>query len=184
MTLKEKMINEIITTEGGYTDDPLDSGGATNYGITEKTARRNGYTGDMESLTHPLAFSIYATKYWDAVCADDLLLISDALAYEVVDTAVNMGVRRASTFLQRWLNVLNRSQELYIDLTVDGKVGSKTIAALKAYAQSGRKIDVLTTALNCSQGAYYLDLAESREKDERFVYGWIDKRCNRGLFDD
>jgi typhoid toxin secretion A len=179
MTLKEKMINDIITIEGGYVNDPLDSGGATNYGITEKVARNHGYTDDMESLPQTLAFSIYETLYWDAVCADDLVLISEALAYEVVDTAVNMGVHRASTFLQRWLNVLNRSQELYIDLTVDGKMGNKTIAALKAYVQSGRKVDVLTTGLNCSQGAFYLSLAESREKDEKFIYGWIEKRCDR-----
>lgn len=176
---KKETIDNIISIEGGFTDNPLDSGGPTRYGITERVARKYGYTGRMDCLPKEFAFSVYETIYWNAVCADDLLLISEDLAYEVVDTAINMGVYRASTFLQRWLNVLNRSQELYIDLTVDGKMGNKTIAALKAYVQSGRKVDVLTTALNCSQGAYYLYLAEEYEKNEEFVYGWIDKRCDR-----
>jgi len=35
---------------------------------------------------------------------------------------------------------------------------------------------VLCRALNCLQGAYYIELAERREKDERFVYGWLKNR--------
>ena len=30
--------------------------------------------------------------------------------------------------------------------------------------------------LNCLQGAYYVDLAERREKDQRFMYGWLTHR--------
>jgi len=32
---------------------------------------------------------------------------------------------------------------------------------------------VLLTALNCSQGARYLELAEGREKNEDFLFGWV-----------
>ena len=101
--------------------------------------------------------------------------LPDALAEEVVDTAVNMGVTRAGKFLQRALNALNNQNKLYSDLVVDGDIGRATIAALRAYL-SKREENVLIKALNCLQGAYYIELSERRQKDERFVYGWIKNR--------
>lgn len=32
---------------------------------------------------------------------------------------------------------------------------------------------ILIRALNCSQGQRYLELAEKRQANESFVYGWI-----------
>ena len=170
--MKEKIINEIIRIEGGYVNDPRDSGGATKFGITEKVARAHGYKGHMCDLPHYIAFDIYSARYWDSVRADDM---PDALAEEVVDTAVNMGVTRAGKFLQRALNALNNQNKLYSDLVVDGDIGRATIAALRAYL-SKREENVLIKALNCLQGAYYIELSERRQKDERFVYGWIKNR--------
>ena len=173
--LKEKVINEIIRIEGGYVNDPSDSGGETNYGITVAVARANGYDGPMRDLPREVAFQIYADRYWDAVRADDIAELSEAVAEEVVDTCVNMGSGRAGTFLQRALNVLNNRGQLYADLVVDGAIGNKTIAALRAYLER-REEEALLKALNCLQGAFYIELSERREKDERFVYGWL---CNR-----
>ncbi len=31
-------------------------------------------------------------------------------------------------------------------------------------------------ALNCTQGERYLELAEKREANESFVYGWLEER--------
>jgi len=36
----------------------------------------------------------------------------------------------------------------------------------------------MVLALNCLQGAFYVELAEKREKDERFVYGWLLNRVH------
>lgn len=175
MGLKENIINHIIEVEGGYVNDPSDSGGETNFGITEAVARDNGYTGPMELMPRDLAFDIYAAKYWDAVSGDELLALSAEIAEEVVDTSVNMGPGRAGKFLQRALNVLNKATGLYADVGVDGAIGPATIRALHAYltAREGKE---LAKALNCLQGAFYIELAEKREKDERFVYGWLKNR--------
>ncbi|EFN7728082.1 hypothetical protein EGX45_23545, partial [Escherichia coli] len=35
---------------------------------------------------------------------------------------------------------------------------------------------VMLTALNCTQGERYLALAEKREANESFVYGWMKAR--------
>lgn len=173
--MKTHIINEIIRVEGGYDNDPSDSGGATNFGITEAVARANGYRGRMEHMPRSVAFDIYSAKYWDAVKADDLVKLSEAVAEEVVDTSVNMGPGRAGEFLQRALNVLNKATGLYADVSVDGAIGPATIRALDAYL-TFRDDKELVKALNCLQGAYYIELAERREKDERFVYGWFKNR--------
>lgn len=173
--LKTEIIDEIIRAEGGYVDDPNDSGGATNYGITEAVARAAGWFGHMRDLPRELAFDIYSRQYWDEVRGDELEAIDPALAREVVDTAVNMGAGRAGEFLQRALNVFNTGGTLYADITVDGAIGPATIRAVEGYAAK-RAVNVLVKALNCLQGAYYIDLAERRAKDENFVYGWLRAR--------
>lgn len=175
MSIKQEIIDDIIRKEGGYVNDPSDSGGATNWGITEKRARQSGYTGDMRTMPRSVAEQIYTEDYWDAVRATSMAALSPAVVTEVVDTGVNMGTARAVRFLQRALNVMNVGGELYDDLAVDGHAGPATIAALEAYL-AVRSEDVLLTALNCLQGAAYIELAEHREKDERFVYGWIKQR--------
>lgn len=173
--MKARIINEIIRVEGGYIDDPNDSGGETNFGITVTVARAAGYKGHVRDLTRVVAFNIYAAKYWDAVCGDELSELSEAIAEEVVDTSVNMGPGRAGKFLQRALNVLNNQAKLYKDLKVDGGIGPKTISMLRTYLMN-RDAEVLSKALNCLQGAFYIELAEHREKDEKFIYGWFKNR--------
>lgn len=173
--MKHRVIDTIIAREGGYVDDPEDSGGETNFGITVAVARENGFTGAMRDMTRQVAFDIYAARYWDAVNADAVAAMSEAIAEELVDTGVNQGPARAGNYLQRSLNVLNRSEKLYADIVVDGDIGPASLRALDAYLGS-RGETVLLRALNCLQGAGYIELAERREKDERFVYGWLANR--------
>src|SRR5689334_18971880 len=49
----DSVFTTTLALEGEYSDDPNDSGGATRYGVTERVARANGYTGPMREL--PLA---------------------------------------------------------------------------------------------------------------------------------
>ena len=174
-TLKDEIINDIIRVEGGYVNDVNDSGGETNFGITRIVARDNGFMDDMNRMSKQDAFNIYVAKYWEVVKADDIVELSEAIAAEVVDTSVNMGPNRAGKFLQRSLNVLNNRGSLYPDLIVDGNIGPATISALTSYLNT-RSSDTLVKMLNCLQGAYYVELAERREKDERFIYGWFNNR--------
>lgn len=175
--LKDETISRIIDVEGGYVDDPSDSGGETNYGITLSVARANGYSGSMRDLPKSKAYEIYSKKYWDSVKGDQLVSLSNDIAAEVVDTAVNAGVYRASEFLQRLLNVMNKNQKLYNDLVVDGNIGPATISALAVYLEA-RDENVFLDGLNCLQGAFYIELAERRQKDEKFIYGWLKNRVS------
>jgi len=178
--LKRKVINEIIKKEGGYVNDPSDSGGETNYGITKRVARAYGFKGKMKNLTKDYAYMIYSKLYWDKLKLDDIEDWSSFIAAEMADTGVNMGTGRAARFLQRSLNVLNNKQMYYNDLVVDGQIGNKTIKALKSYfLQRGTEGEtVLFNMLNALQGSFYVTLAERREKDEKFVYGWFWNRVS------
>lgn len=175
---KDSVIREIIETEGGYVDDPSDSGGKTKYGVTFTVARSYGYLGDMKDLPYDVVFDIYADRYWNPLQLDLIVGASESVAKELADTGVNMGISRTGKFLQRSLNALNNQQRHFSDLVVDGAVGAKTIMAFNAYyRQRGNEgMKVLYNMLNCLQGEFYVALAERRQKDEKFVYGWFDNR--------
>lgn len=176
--LKNKIIKKIIEVEGGYVDDPSDSGGKTKYGITEKVAKANGWIFDMQKLPYDLAFKIYSQRYWDSMNLDEIEKLSAKVAEELCDTGVNIGTTRASIFLQRCLNVLNNKGLAYHDIIVDGDIGGKTLRALRAFfdIRKSEGEQVLLAMLNCLQGEFYISLAEKREKDERFVFGWFKHR--------
>lgn len=167
-----------LGVEGDFSDDPSDSGGATRWGITEAVARRWGYSGRMADLPTKLAQSIAKREYWDKLRLSNVYALSPKLARELFDIGFNMGTERAGEFLQRSLNVLNREQKDYPDMNVDGSIGAVTLSALSKFLKR-RKPDgetVLLRALNCLQGAFYITLAEVRQKDERFVFGWLMQR--------
>lgn len=180
-SLKIRIINEIIKVEGGYVNDPRDSGGETNWGITKRVARSYGYYGAMRSLPRQTAFNIYEKRYLEPIMFDEIAGQSELIAEELADTAVNMGVRRAGEFLQRALNSLNNQGRYYDDLKVDGDIGPATFRALVMYMQKRGKSageQVMCKALNCLQGEFYISLAERRQKDETFVWGWLKNRVS------
>lgn len=174
-------IERTIGKEGKYSDNPHDAGGKTMWGITEAVARKNGYAGDMRNLPRSTAVAIYANEYFIAPRFSDIVPVSTAIAEELFDTGVNMGTSIPGQFLQRSLNVLNMSHKntpLFEELVVDGKIGPATIRALTAFLKIRGKDGelVLLTMLNCLQGTRYIELAERREANEEFVYGWFKHR--------
>ena len=179
MTIDE-IIDNIIKVEGGYTNDPNDAGGATRYGITVAVARRNGYNGDMRDLPIEFARMVYRKQYYEGPHFDDVAKLSPRIAEELTDTGVNMGVTTAALFLQRWLNVMNMEKRFYPDVKADGYIGQQTLACLEAYLKKRGKEGetVLLRALNSSQGHRYLEIAEGRQANENYVYGWLLNRVS------
>lgn len=180
MSIKYKVIDHIIEVEGGYVNDPKDSGGETMYGITKEVARKYGWQYSMKSLPREFAFKIYSQIYWDILLLDSVEEISPRIAAEMIDTSVNQGSFRAAEYLQRALNVLNQEEKDYKDIVVDGVMGNNTLKAFKAYLNKrGAEGEiVLYNMLNCLQGAFYVNLAERRKKDERFIFGWFKNRVS------
>lgn len=178
----EKTIDNILAREQGFIDHPDDKGGPTNYGITQATARASGFTGPMQELPEAMARAIYRERYITRPAFDAVAQISAPIAAELIDTGVNMGPAVASEFLQRWLNGFNQQGSRYADLFVDGRIGAVTLNSLAAFLKwrgaEGER--VMVCALNCTQGARYLDIAESSPRQESFLYGWIRSRVLLG----
>lgn len=175
MKTMKQIISEVVDREGGYINDTSDSGGETNYGITKSTAVAYGYIGAMIDLPYDVAIEIYKQNYWGKICGDDLIAVIPISTEKLFDIAVNLGVRRAGEFLQRSLNVMNNNGNHYPDITVDGVIGPASILSAKSYSYN-RSDDVLCRAIRSLQGAFYINLAERRTKDQKFVYGWIKNR--------
>lgn len=111
----EQSLKHLLGNEGGFVDHPRDPGGATNFGITQRVARANGYQGDMRALPLAVALSIYEKDYWAPIKADQL---PDHLRFHVFDAAVNSGAGQAIKWLQRAAGV-----------TQDGVIGPRTLSA-------------------------------------------------------
>lgn len=175
---KDEIFNAILEKEGGYVNHPDDKGGPTNWGITQVTARAHGYDGDMQKLTRQQALDILNADYWIAPRFDHVAEISTAIAEKLCDAGVNMGPVLPAKWLQRWLNAFNHRGVLYPDLITDGVIGPRTLNALSHYViRRGSEGElVLLRALNCSQGQYYLELAEKSEANKSFIYGWLRAR--------
>lgn len=171
-------IARLLDVERGYVNSPADSGGETMHGITVAVARANGYAGPMRDMPISTARAIYERQYWSLMRLYDVDALMPALAEELFEAGVNVGVHRAATWLQRALNVLNRGQADYADVKVDGIIGPMTISVLRRYCirRGAEGERVLAAALNALQGAYYIGLAEQRAKDEAHVFGWLAQR--------
>jgi lysozyme family protein len=169
-------IDNLINVEGGYSNNPNDSGGPTNFGITQYEARANGYNGDMRSFPRSAAVAIYKAKYWTLPGFDKVALRSEKLAAKLFDAGVNMGPKTVSTFLQRGLNALNRGGRDYKDIIADGDIGNMTLYSLDrliAVRGADSTETVLLRVLNGLQLARYVDIAEKNPSQEVFEWGWV-----------
>jgi lysozyme family protein len=174
----DTIIDNILKAEGGYVNDPADSGGETNYGITVNTAKANGYYGPMKDLPKATARQIYLNQYWLEPHFDRVATLAPSVAEELCDTGVNCGVNFAQVILQSALNLLNRQEADYKDIKEDGNIGPGTLAALAAYLlKRGKEGEVvLVRLLNIMQGARYIEITKAYQKNETFIYGWIQNR--------
>ncbi|MEO9468821.1 glycosyl hydrolase 108 family protein [Parasphingorhabdus sp.] len=174
----DQIIDKVIEVEGGYSNHPADRGGPTRWGVTEDTARKHGYTGDMRHFPRSEAVAIYTRRYWHRPGFDRVGEFAPRLAAELFDTGINMGPAIAAGFLQRALNALNRNGGDYDDISADRIIGKKTIDALSRFlgkrGKSGEA--VLLKAVEALQGERYIHLAEKRPANEAFLYGWLANR--------
>jgi lysozyme family protein len=169
------IIDSVIKAEGGYSNDPSDLGGETMYGITLTTAKANGYYGAMKDLPLSLARQIYLNRYWLEPKFDQVERLSPSVAEELCDTGVNCGVSFAQGILQQALNLLNRQEADYKDISEDKNIGAGTLSALAAYLlKRGKEGEtVLVRVLNIMQGARYIEITKTRPANETFFFGWV-----------
>lgn len=87
-------VERLLAREGGYSDNPADRGGKTNFGISSKAYPNL----DVSKLTREQARDIYKRDYWDAIGADNLPPEIRDIAF---DAAVNHGAGTARKMLEQ-----------------------------------------------------------------------------------
>lgn len=84
----DKAVGFVLAREGGYSNDPLDPGGETKFGISKRSYPNE----DIANLTEERAKEIYFADYWKPIAA----ALPHPADVVVFDTAVNQGKKFAA----------------------------------------------------------------------------------------
>lgn len=184
--------DRLIKVEGGWSKDPDDPGGETYKGIArafhpawegwaeidrmkaQAQAVGPAFLAALAASTEldAMCRAFYRREFWDRLTCDAM---PPALAGEMFEQAVNLGTNQAVKHLQMVLNAVNYGQTYYMDLMVDGKHGSKTLAALQSAISAG-KGKALLAGVNALQGAYYIGKGLESPAKRKYVNGWLAQR--------
>lgn len=183
--------DETMLHEGGYVNDPDDTGGETYRGIARKYhpdwpgwGRINQYKlqfpgefpkqlDDDEDLQKQVE-DFYRELFWKPVRGESLS--DQSLANELFDTGVNQGVGAAIRSWQDALNLLNRNGKDYPEIEVDGIASEQTLATTDRFLERNRnQPDRLLKVLNLMQGSRYLELARKNPVQRKFLHGWLNR---------
>ena len=151
----DRHIRAIIAREGGWVDDPDDSGGPTNYGITLAMWRQWLATGGAlmpygvkhhREMPEDLAVQFYRWYFRTQGLAE--LIDEFGVPDELVPLVMDM---RALHSMEGCQKILRRVDDF------------ASWPALKTYER----------LIALSRMLYMLEVAERRPKDRKFVRGWM-----------
>lgn len=150
----------ILRWEGGYINDQADLGKQTNKGVTLSTYRsvfgKNKTVSDLKKITDEQWEFIFKKFYWDKWKADDIK--DQNVANILVDwlwCSGSYGIK----IPQRALGV-----------SVDGIVGSKTIASINA--RDGRE---LFDTIKQERKDFIDRICQTRPQNRKFKNGWLNR---------
>jgi lysozyme family protein len=156
----EKALKRILKHEGGYVNDPLDSGGMTNLGVTKRVWEE--FVGhpvseaDMRALTPEIIAPMYKMKYWNSSYCE---VLPKGLDYVVFDFAVNAGTGRSVKTLQQ-----------AIGCVADGVIGPKTMAAINDAEPKD-----LIAKFSDARADFYQGIVARKPDQARFIKGWLNR---------
>jgi len=111
-------IQYVLVNEGGYTNNPNDPGGATNFGILQ----REMPGVDIRTITQQQAIDWYLPNYWNK--APYAQITSQPVATKLFDMHVNLGLVPAVVIAQHALGLPEPE--------VDGVMGPMTVSGINA----------------------------------------------------
>lgn len=161
----------VLAHEGGFVDDPVDPGGATNYGISLRWLRKVGdLVGDLDGdgdvdaddiaqMTRADAERLYQDYFW----SDWYDKLDRNVAYRLFDMRVNAGPKTAHRCIQRAARAHG-----YV-LKEDGLYGSNTHMAVAAIG------DKIIPTLRSERAAFYRILIAKNPDFEKYRGGWLNR---------
>ncbi|MEO6520232.1 MAG: glycosyl hydrolase 108 family protein [Mucilaginibacter sp.] len=166
--------NLTMAAEGGYANNPADTGGETFKGVSRNNNPNwSGWvTIDAIKATNPPNLnaalnantalltaiqSFYQVNYWNA---NQTGSINDQqIANQVFDTSVNMGTGRGAQFLQQAAGV-----------TADRIVGPATLAAVNA-----ANAETLYNQFIALRKQYYINIIANNPSQAQFRNSWFSR---------
>lgn len=158
----DDIINAVLKAEvgdkpdGGYTNDPADAGGRTQYGISEKSNPEAWADG---KVTEAEAREIYLNKYVRGPGFDKIA--NSKLQHFVVDWGVISGPAVAIRYLQQVIGV-----------KVDGIMGDKSLTAIN----SGDARVILNRVVS-ERLKMIGRIVQDRPSQLKYLEGWINRCC-------
>lgn len=157
----KKLAPIILKWEGGYVNDPLDGGGATNMGITIATWRAVGYDKDGDhdidavdvKLLNQEDFVPVLKKYWDRWKADQI--VNQSLANILVDWVWGSG---------KWGIVI---PQRILNLKTDGIVGPATLTALNNANPEPLFAQIYAARIN-----FLENIVARKPSQKKYIKGW------------
>jgi lysozyme family protein len=164
MTDFAKALAYTLKWEGGWSDDPADPGGATNHGITLKTAQRYGIKTkeELRAISPERVAEIYEAGYWRFGDGED-----QRVATKLFDMAVNMGPETAIRLLRKALGALPDTP------TADGGPSGAGPARPTLDAANGVGPPLLLACLREVCAAHYRAIVARRPASAKFLKGWL-----------
>lgn len=168
------IIKEIIRTEGKWSDDPADAGGATMYGVSLRYARSKGLMFDLDDdgdvdaddirlISKERAFDTFYSEFYLEPRICDL---PDLLEAQMTDYAVNSGPGQAVQSLQRVVTTLG------FPTAVDGGLGPRTLASVNA-ACARHGVETVNNELVKARIAFLHSIVARKPSQKRFIGGWV-----------
>ena len=157
----EEALKFTLKWEGGYTNDPLDPGGPTNFGIIQ--SRYDEYRTDEKLSKQPVKLitkkeytEIYDKYYWKPVRAQ---WVTAPLGLVLFDTAVNLGVGGCIARLQSSLKI---------------PVTSKWTQAISDSIHTSDQVAIALNICNLRIAKRYARVRQ-RSDQKRFLKGWLNR---------
>lgn len=145
-------VQKTLLHEGGYVNNPNDSGGPTKYGITQ--ADMPGVS--IADITTEQAVAYYTEHYWKPLYSQ---ITAQLVAEKIFDMGVLFGVGTAVGVLQ-----------LALGLVVDHAFGPNTLAAVNQSDASA-----LLSTYKANLVTHTFNIATANPKDRVFLKGWANR---------
>jgi lysozyme family protein len=168
---KAGAINKIREHEGGWSNEPNDAGGKTNFGVStlflnelHAAGRWLQYNTVSDIPNEDAATKIFEKEFF---IPNEVNYGKNVATLKMHDIAVNLGGKNATMVMQRTLNDLY--QESIID--DDGRMGDNTRGLFKeAFADFGP--EAIAERLAIIQDEYYTEVINADSSQGVFEKGW------------
>lgn len=162
----EKALNFTMKWEGGYSNNPYDAGGETNYGISARFLKGAGIEKSVKDLTFSEVKKIYDVYFYTAQNLDKYS--NFGLKLYLFDTAVNCGKFRATDFLQQ-------SIFCFRPIAVDGISGEQTRRASNDICGNKAECEQFFQSLINMRLGHYMNIVNKNDSQRVFYRGWINR---------